>query len=100
MKGYCSAGQKMLASIIVRLALALIFCSRCGILALDEPTTNLDTDNIEGLANTLIDIIRSHTNGNNFQLLIVSHDKQFVTMLGSKCIDYIWNISEDDAIKK
>ena len=42
MKGRCSAGQKVLASIIIRLALAETFCSNCGILALDEPTTNLD----------------------------------------------------------
>ena len=39
MKGRCSAGQKVLASIIIRLALAETFCFNCGILALDEPTT-------------------------------------------------------------
>ena len=42
MKGRCSAGQKVLASFIIRLSLAETFCSNCGILALDEPTTNLD----------------------------------------------------------
>lgn len=42
MKGRCSAGQKVLASIIIRLALAEAFTMNCGILALDEPTTNLD----------------------------------------------------------
>ena len=50
MRGRCSAGQKVLASIIIRLALAETFCINCGLLALDEPTTNLDKDNIEGLA--------------------------------------------------
>lgn len=58
MRGRCSAGQKVLASIIIRLALAESFCLHCGLLALDEPTTNLDRDNIEGLAESLADIIR------------------------------------------
>jgi hypothetical protein len=31
----------VLASIIIRLALAEVFCLNSGILALDEPTTNL-----------------------------------------------------------
>lgn len=42
MRGRCSTGQKVLACIIVRLALAETFCLNCGILSLDEPTTNLD----------------------------------------------------------
>ena len=58
MRGRCSAGQKVLASIIIRLALAETFCLNCGILVLDEPTTNLDTENMEGLAQSLADIIR------------------------------------------
>ncbi len=58
MRGRCSAGQKMLASILIRLSLAETFCLHCGLLALDEPTTNLDRDNMEGLANSLIDIIK------------------------------------------
>ena len=64
MRGRCSAGQKVLASIIIRLALAETFCVNCGLLALDEPTTNLDKDNIEGLAQALADIVElvlSHT---------------------------------------
>lgn len=53
MRGRCSAGQKVLASIIVRLALAETFCIHCGIFALDEPTTNLDQENIQSLARSL-----------------------------------------------
>jgi DNA repair protein RAD50 len=53
MRGRCSAGQKVLASIIIRLALAETFCLNCGILALDEPTTNLDSENIASLARSL-----------------------------------------------
>jgi DNA repair protein RAD50 len=66
MRGRCSAGQKVLSSIIIRLSLAETFCSNCGVLALDEPTTNLDADNIEGLATALIDIIESRKRQDNF----------------------------------
>lgn len=41
---------KVLASLIVRIALAEIFTENCGILTLDEPTANLDRDNIESLS--------------------------------------------------
>merc|ERR1712150_326668 len=50
MRGRCSAGQKVLASLIIRLALAETFSTSCGLIALDEPTTNLDRENIESLA--------------------------------------------------
>ena len=53
MRGRCSAGQKVLAALIIRLALAETFCLHCGILALDEPTANLDEDNVESLAKHL-----------------------------------------------
>ena len=55
MRGRCSAGQKVLASIIIRLALAETFCLNSGILALDEPTTNLDRENIESLSSALVE---------------------------------------------
>lgn len=53
MRNRCSAGQKVLASIIIRLALAESFSLNCGILALDEPTTNLDEANVNQLAYSL-----------------------------------------------
>ena len=40
-------GQKVLASVVIRLALAEAFSINCGILTLDEPTTNLDYKNSE-----------------------------------------------------
>jgi DNA repair protein RAD50 len=49
MRGRCSAGQKVLASLLIRLALAETFCVQCGILALDEPTTNLDQVRVSSL---------------------------------------------------
>ncbi|KHJ81263.1 hypothetical protein OESDEN_19051 [Oesophagostomum dentatum] len=42
MRDRCSAGQKMLACILIRIALADVFGGMCSIIALDEPTTNLD----------------------------------------------------------
>jgi len=50
MKGRCSMGQKVLASIVIRLALAEVFSSNARLLALDEPTTNLDREHINNLA--------------------------------------------------
>ncbi|CAD5115944.1 DgyrCDS4874 [Dimorphilus gyrociliatus] len=82
MRGRCSAGQKVLASLIIRLALAETFCINCGILALDEPTTNLDRENIEALASALNEIIRTRASQRNFQLVIITHDEDFIELLG------------------
>lgn len=49
-----STAVQVLASLIIRLALAETFCLNCGILALDEPTTNLDGPNAESLAAALL----------------------------------------------
>ena len=91
MRGRCSAGQKVLASLVIRptyhpvltwhaclvwqvlaslvirLALAETFCINCGILALDEPTTNLDRANIESLAGAINEIIKQRKQQANFQ---------------------------------
>jgi hypothetical protein len=48
----------MLASLVIRLALAETFCLNCGIMTLDEPTTNLDRANIESLAQAINEIIK------------------------------------------
>eukprot|EP00697_Spironema_sp_BW2_P001969 gnl/Spiro4/1263_TR677_c0_g1_i1.p1 gnl/Spiro4/1263_TR677_c0_g1~~gnl/Spiro4/1263_TR677_c0_g1_i1.p1 ORF type:complete len:1308 (-),score=450.09 gnl/Spiro4/1263_TR677_c0_g1_i1:309-4232(-) len=85
MRGRCSAGQKVLASLVIRLALAETFCVNCGILALDEPTTNLDRANIESFAQALNDIIRTRrARSANFQLIVITHDEEFVTLLGKR----------------
>nr|XP_012221947.1 PREDICTED: DNA repair protein RAD50-like [Linepithema humile] len=82
MKGRCSAGQKVLASIIIRLALAETFCKDCGILALDEPTTNLDEENANSLADTLTKVVELRSrHQKNFQLIIISHDEKFLQKL-------------------
>ncbi|CAH8554313.1 unnamed protein product [Heterobilharzia americana] len=89
MRGRCSAGQKVLASLIIRLALAEVFCLHCGVLALDEPTTNLDRENIESLAHALVEIIKNRRRQKNFQLIVITHDADFVELLGRS--DYVEN---------
>jgi DNA repair exonuclease SbcCD ATPase subunit len=81
MRGRCSAGQKVLASIVIRLALAETFCVNTGILALDEPTTNLDLPNKKGLASALAKVIELRSGG-NLQLIVITHDEEFVSELG------------------
>jgi DNA repair protein RAD50 len=80
MRGRCSAGQKVLASIVIRLALAETFCVNTGILALDEPTTNLDLPNKKGLAEALAKVIELRR-GSNLQLIVITHDEEFVSEL-------------------
>uniref|UniRef100_A0A7S4K6V4 Rad50/SbcC-type AAA domain-containing protein n=1 Tax=Odontella aurita TaxID=265563 RepID=A0A7S4K6V4_9STRA len=81
MRGRCSAGQRVLASIVIRLALAETFCLNCGVLCLDEPTTNLDYANKRGLAIALAQIIATRASQTNFQLVVITHDEEFVTMM-------------------
>ena len=81
MRGRCSAGQKVLASLVTRLALAESFGCRCGILTLDEPTTNLDTENIKSLAQSLSELIKHRSQSANFQLILITHDEDFIKML-------------------
>ena len=77
----CSAGQKVLASLVVRLALAETFCHNCGILALDEPTSNLDNFNINGFTDALAKIVEERGRRSGFQLIIISHDDEFIQRL-------------------
>lgn len=89
MRGRCSAGQKVLASIIIRLALAECFGVNCGLIALDEPTTNLDRDNIRALAESLAEIIRVRRQQRNFQLIVITHDEEFLRYM--QCADFCDN---------
>ncbi|KAJ5961611.1 hypothetical protein N7501_006552 [Penicillium viridicatum] len=100
MRGRCSAGQKVLASIIIRLALAECFGVNCGLIALDEPTTNLDRDNIRSLAESLHDIIRTRQQQANFQLIVITHDEEFLRHM--KCgdfSDYYYRVSRNERQK-
>ncbi len=96
MRGRCSAGQKVLASIIIRLALAESFSEACGILALDEPTTNLDKENIEALAGSLAELSRERERSGKSQLIIITHDNDFLNRLAeSGCLDRYYRVERD-----
>ncbi|TMW43633.1 hypothetical protein DOY81_011287 [Sarcophaga bullata] len=82
MRGRCSAGQRVLASLIIRMALAETFSSNCGVLALDEPTTNLDRVNILSLCDALNRIVEERQSQSNFMLIIITHDEAFISTLG------------------
>lgn len=97
MRGRCSAGQKVLTSILIRLALAECFGINCGIIALDEPTTNLDQENTESLAQALNQIIEFRKAQLNFQLIVITHDENFLTHIqGDRFTDHFYRIRRDE----
>merc|ERR1712150_242453 len=97
MRGRCSAGQKVLASLIIRLALAETFSNSCGMIALDEPTTNLDRENIESLAQALGDLVAKRSAQRNFQLIVITHDEELIDHLSRiDQVDYFYRVSRDE----
>jgi len=97
MRGRCSAGQKVLACLIIRLALAEAFCLNCGILALDEPTTNLDAENAASLAEALRQIMTARRGQAGFQLIVITHDEAFAHLIGTRDnTELLWRITKDD----
>lgn len=100
MRGRCSAGQKVLASIIIRLALSETFGLNCGVIALDEPTTNLDEENIESLAKSLNNIIQFRKKQKNFQLIVITHDEKFLSHMNAvQFTDHFFKVKRDDRQK-
>lgn len=95
MRGRCSAGQKVLAGILVRLALCEAFCQSCFIIGLDEPTTNLDRENVEALAHTIKKLVEERNTSSNFQLVIITHDEAFAEMISQNGCDSFYKVSKD-----
>ncbi|XP_072949132.1 DNA repair protein RAD50-like [Epargyreus clarus] len=97
MRGRCSAGQKVLACLIIRLALAETFSSRFGILALDEPTTNLDEENVKSLCSALGEIVQERMAQKNFMFIIITHDREFIESLGNiDKVSHFYEVSRND----
>ena len=89
-----SQGQKMLASLILRFAMVLVFAPNCRIIALDEPTTNLDEENKVKFAEALCKIIKSN-HMNQWQVIVISHSEKFVNLIASNLeIDCIYHIEK------
>ncbi|KAK0423766.1 hypothetical protein QR680_008318 [Steinernema hermaphroditum] len=102
MRDRCSAGQKVLASILIRIALADVFAGRCSILALDEPTTNLDIDKVEAMGEMLISLIKNRVVHDSqqatygFQLIVITHDMRLVENLYRDCKpECVYGLSKD-----
>ncbi|ORD93524.1 RAD50 [Enterospora canceri] len=91
MRGRCSAGQKMIASILFRMALAECF-SDANLITLDEPTTNLDATNMEKLAETLNNLLLTKS---DMQLVVITHDEEFVGMINRVGSKSIYKIEKD-----
>jgi DNA repair protein RAD50 len=66
------------------------------VIALDEPTTNLDTDNIKALAGSLNHLIRARRGQSNFQIIIITHDEEFLKeMHPADFTEVYWQVSRD-----
>ncbi|XP_060529603.1 DNA repair protein RAD50-like [Cylas formicarius] len=96
MRGRCSTGQKVLACLVIRMALAETFCANCGILALDEPTTNLDQDSIYSLSDAISKIVKSREKQKNFQLLVITHNEEFLqTLMRDQSVSHYYRVSRN-----
>lgn len=96
MRNRCSAGQKVLACLIIRLALAETFSRNCGIFALDEPTTNLDCKNAISLSKALTLLVEEKREQKNFQLIVITHDEDFIENLAAIDKAYVVRIVRDN----
>eukprot|EP00923_Selenidium_pygospionis_P015618 GHVN01027247.1.p1 GENE.GHVN01027247.1~~GHVN01027247.1.p1 ORF type:complete len:1260 (-),score=245.17 GHVN01027247.1:637-4416(-) len=97
MRGRSSTGQRALASLIIRLSLAEAFGVNCGVFALDEPTTNLDRENIDGLVESLVRIVESRQRQRNFQFVLITHDEEFFRKMAQvECAGEYWRIFKDE----
>lgn len=50
-------------------------------MVLDEPSVNLDDNNKRGLAIAMAQIIADRSKQNNFQLVLITHDDTFISMM-------------------
>ena len=100
MRGRASAGQKVLAAVLVRLALSEAFAGAASILTLDEPTTNLDAAHSAALADALKAVLDARGGGGGggggLQLVIITHDEAFARALGARTLtDTMWRVTKD-----
>ncbi len=70
--GFASGGERMLASLAVRIAFARVLAPNLSLLILDEPTHNLDENAIK----TLIEVIETRVTDFLDQIFIVTHEEK------------------------
>lgn len=76
-----SGGQQVVLAIAWRLALHYTFAhsEACGFLTLDEPTTFLDTDNIDNLV-TVMNNIKTIAENNSLQIIVITHSESLLPL--------------------
>ena len=101
-KSVCSHkfSSQVLCSLVIRLALAEAFCVNCGIITLDEPTTNLDHRTKRCLAEALHEIIKYRRKQRNFQIgrIIFSSYMIVVTCYTHSVTRSLWCVSFDTVV--
>jgi len=70
--GFASGGERMLASLAVRIAFARVLAPSLSLLILDEPTHNLD----EKAITTFIDVVQNKVSDFLDQIFIVTHEEK------------------------
>lgn len=97
MREKSSAGQKALASIILRMTLAELFVKDFAFIALDEPTANLDLANVQSLARAIGNYVKRRARrGANIQWIIITHDEQFLRSLDAESSPYFYRVKLDE----
>jgi DNA repair protein RAD50 len=97
MSSHCSTGQKLLASLVIRIAIQQVFCSNCAVIALDEPTANLDREHMRAFATEIVNITRTKKKEEkqNFQLILITHSDQFTEEIQQSNFEYsLYEISQ------
>lgn len=79
----CSEGQKVLVSLIIRIALAQAFSPSCCMVAFDEPTANLDFHKIYAFSSLVAKLFkeRTKTGNTNVQLFLITHSGDFASRI-------------------
>ena len=70
--GFASGGERMLASLAVKISFARVLAPNLNMLILDEPTHNLDETAVKNFINVLNEKISEHID----QMFIITHDER------------------------
>ena len=90
-EGISSGGERSIASLVMRIALAIVLSPNLKLLILDEPTHNLDTNIIEKLS----EVLREKVGNLLEQTIIVTHDER-LTYAGT---GYIYELYREEGKK-
>lgn len=70
-----SGGQRLALGLAWRFAVYSLFSGELGFMVLDEPTTDMDPERIEGLYN-LLEKIKDYSHNAGTQIIIVTHERR------------------------